>query len=68
MNDLDALIDQARQQGWAVERRRSGHLMFRPTDRTIAPIVTASTPSDWRGPLNLRSQLRRAGLDLPRTS
>lgn len=68
MTDVDALIAQARRQGWTVEKRASNHLLFRPPDRAIPAIVTAATPSDWRGPLNLRSHLRRAGLDLPRTS
>jgi len=32
MTDVDALIPQARQQGWTVEKRASNHLMFRLTD------------------------------------
>jgi len=32
MNDLDALLAEARRQGWTVEKRASNHLMFRLTD------------------------------------
>ncbi len=53
MNGLDALIAQARRQGWTVEERGSGHFMLRPPNRTD-PLVVA----------NRRGQLRRAGLRL----
>jgi len=64
MNDVDALIAQARQQGFTVERRGSGHWLFRPSNRTDPLVVTASTLSDHRAAANMRSQLRRAGLRL----
>lgn len=60
----DELIEAALAQGWRVESRRGGHLVFYPIDKAMDPIFTASTPSDPRGPRNLRSQLRRAGLEL----
>ncbi len=62
MSDLKRLIRAARNQGWQVERTDGGHLRFRPPDATGPPIITPSTPSDWRGLLNLRARLRRSGL------
>lgn len=62
---IRAMIAAAEQQeGWDVHRRpKTGHIMF------VAPcgarVLSASTPSDWRGTLNLRARLRRLGLQLP---
>ncbi len=66
MNDIQFLIAQARQQGFTVERRGSGHWLFRPPNRTDPLVVVSGSPSDHRAVANMRGQLRRAGLDLPR--
>jgi hypothetical protein len=65
MNDLDALITQARRQGWRCEKRGSGHLMLRPPSRAGPLMVISSSPSDYRALAKIRSQLKRAGLILP---
>lgn len=58
------LIEQARAQGWTVERTCGDHLRFRPADKTKPIVYTSSTPSDWRTRQNLKSDLRRAGLEI----
>ncbi len=65
MNDLDALLAEARRQGWRCEKRGSGHLLLRPATRTGPLIVISSSPSDYRALAKIRSQLKRAGLILP---
>jgi hypothetical protein len=57
------LITAALAQGWTVDSR-NGHLCFKSPDKTQSPVFTGSTPSDRRGPKNLRADLRRAGLDV----
>jgi len=46
MRDIDRLIAAARQQGWRVERRRSGHFMLTPPSRAAPLICVSGTPSD----------------------
>jgi hypothetical protein len=65
MNDVDALIAQARLQGFTVERRGSGHFLLHPPSRAGPLIVISSSPSDWRAVAKIRCQLKRAGLLLP---
>ena len=62
MDAIAQLIATARQQGWGVERRRSGHYMLTPPSRATPLIVVSGTPSDFRALAKIRSQLRRAGV------
>jgi len=61
MRDIDRLIDAARQQGWGIERRKSGHYMLTPPSRGSPLIVVSGTPGDFRAFAKIRSQLRHAG-------
>lgn len=62
--DLRPLAKIAKKQGWRVIPTKSGHVIF------LGPhgqrVVTASTPSDYRGHLNCVARLRRAGMRIPR--
>ncbi len=63
--DLKNLRRLAEDQGWTVElTRQSGHWRFTSPDG--ATYTTGSTPSDGRGLLNLTTDLRKLGLDIPR--
>lgn len=61
--DLKQLRIVAEQQGWRVERTNGDHLKWLAPDGGMA-IYSPSTPSNARGILNLKAQLRRAGLEL----
>lgn len=63
MRDLDALVRDAKRQGWTVSRTRGSHLRFCPPPSKPGPCIFGpGTPSDSRGIKNLRAHLRRAGL------
>lgn len=57
--DVRDLLSQAREEGWVVGARKSNHILLRH-EATGVTITTASTPSDHRGILNLRADMRRA--------
>lgn len=63
---LRSYVRAAQAAGWRVEGTRNGHVRFSPPDRTVPPVIAASTPSDCRAERNMIAALRRAGLDLPR--
>jgi hypothetical protein len=50
----------ARQQGWRVELRKAGHLVFFPPDPDADPIFTGQAPGG-RGIETHLSRLKRAG-------
>ena len=60
LKELKSLLELATQQGWQVERRNSNHY------KLIAPngkvVFTSSTPSDNRAILNIKRDLKSAGL------
>ena len=60
--DFRPLIKAAREQGWRVDATRRHPVLFSPDGRAAVPVPT--TPSDHRSLANLRSQLRRAGLEV----
>jgi len=62
--ELRTLIAAAEAQGWRVEKTPGNHVRFMSPDVRVPPIVTGSTPSDVRATRNLRSLLRRHGLDV----
>ena len=55
--DLDQIVKTAKKRGWHVTRTRRGHLRFQHPKHGI--VFTGSTPSDYRGLLNLQAQVRR---------
>ena len=57
---LRSLARTARDHGWTISLRGSGHLAWRSPDGEV--IITPSTPSDHRSAKNSRARLRRAGL------
>ena len=50
----------AREAGWTVTLTPGGHLSWQPPEGPA--VITASTPSDWRGVRNGKARLRAAGL------
>lgn len=60
-SEYGPLIEAALAAGWTLERTGGGHLRLRSPEG--ASVVFPSSPSDWRGARNLRSTLRRYGLD-----
>lgn len=61
--DLDKFFKVLREKGCIIrKRRRSNHWCIRlPSGKQV---FTASTPSDRKGLLNLKQDLRRNGLDI----
>jgi hypothetical protein len=63
--DINKLVDQARfTPGWRVEHGGS-HWKIYPADKTKPMVVAPVSPSDMRSLQNMKSQLRRAGLEIP---
>lgn len=60
--DLNELVACARRQGWRVHRRKAGHVVFYPADRSKPPVTVAASHSDHRAAKNIRSWLRKSGL------
>lgn len=65
-NDLRKLLAALEEQGFDVERTKSGHWLVRNAEG-LAVATIAGTPSDHRGLRNTISRLRRAGLKWPPT-
>jgi biotin operon repressor len=60
--DLDKLIHQAKDQGWQIQIKRSGHYKWvSPSGRFV---VSSSTPSDRRAVMNIVRDLRRYGFQV----
>lgn len=64
--DIERLVAIARAQGWVVDKTQRGHWRFLPVDRSRPPIIGSGTPGGARSFENLKSQLRRAGLQINR--
>jgi hypothetical protein len=60
--DFRTLAHEARQAGWHISPLRGGHMIWRAPSG--AWVYSSSTPSDWRAPRKLRTDLRRHGLVL----
>lgn len=60
--DRRDLFDAAKRAGWSISKKRSGHLKLVSPNGDV--VFTASTPSDWRGTMNLAAQLRKLGLEV----
>lgn len=63
--EVKELVEEAQRQGWRVEIAGSGHIKLFPPDRSLSPVVLASTPSDHRWRDNAISQMRRRGFRWP---
>lgn len=63
--DLNQLKTLAENQGWDVSLTSGGHLRWDPPDKRFRPVFSASTPSDYRALNNIKSRLKRAGLQIP---
>jgi biotin operon repressor len=60
--DLDKLIHQAKDQGWQIQIKRSGHYKWvSPSGRFV---VSSSTPSDRRAVMNIVRDLKRYGFEV----
>jgi predicted RNA binding protein YcfA (HicA-like mRNA interferase family) len=65
MSDLRKIIKVARSQGWRVEQSPgSSHWMFYPPDKDNGLVTVSSSPSDRRAMINIKRDLRKAGLVL----
>lgn len=64
--EVRRLIAQIEAAGGSVVRARSGHWKVYVNDRLVTSIP--NTPSDWRGLMNTRALLRRAGIEIPRST
>lgn len=56
--DTDKLIELATENGWRVQRRRNGHLMFQHKT-VLATVFASGTPSDRRSHLNALAKMKR---------
>jgi hypothetical protein len=63
--ELDALLDICRASGATVTRGKNGHWQVLPADKKQGVITISGTPSDYRAIEKIRSQLRRAGMQVP---
>lgn len=50
--------------GWTYDVTRGGHPRLTPPDKSLSPVISGGTPSDHRALRNLKSDLRRRGLDI----
>lgn len=62
--DFEQLVEMCRQQGWRVVRAKKGWKCF-PPDPTKRAITVHLSARELRSYVNLRAELRRAGLDVP---
>jgi hypothetical protein len=60
--DMPKLVRRARKAGWSVTKTGKQHWRFRSPNG--ATIFAPSTPSDRRSVMNVRANLRRAGLEV----
>jgi hypothetical protein len=62
--ELDAMVAAAWQAGWHCVKLSKGHVMCYPPDKTMKPVLVASTPSDHRTIPNTRAAMRQRGLNV----
>jgi predicted RNA binding protein YcfA (HicA-like mRNA interferase family) len=60
-SDYWPVVEAAMAAGWTLERTGGDHLRLKAPHGPI--VILPSSGSDWRGAKNLRSMLRRNGLD-----
>lgn len=62
--DVQKIADKAVAAKWVVEHTDNQHLRFKPPQRDKPIVIYSMTSSDWRAIRNLRSQLRKSGLNI----
>lgn len=60
--EVKELMKRAEEQGWRVEMRSSGHVMFFPANREFGPVTVGGTISDHRGIKNAKADLKKRGM------
>lgn len=67
--DIRDLLRLAHDQKFVVARTRNAHFSITTPPDVQPPLTvyTPSTPSDWRSVRGVRRELRRIGVDIPRT-
>ena len=55
----------AEAQGWRVSQLKSGHWILFPPDKSLSPVVTSGSASDWRSEKNFMSELKKRGFIPP---
>jgi len=63
--DMKDIEKAAQEQGWRVERTRSGHPKFLHPDPRQGIVIGSGTPGDRRSINNLLAQLKRRGFIWP---
>lgn len=62
--ELDRLVLAAQSAGWRIDRSPGKHQVVYPTDPTKSPVTIPRSISDHRGLANVRSYLRKSGLNV----
>ena len=63
--EISTLVNAAEKAGWKVRKNsRGGHIMFYPPDKSKEVITVSSSPSDYRAIVNIRRDLKKAGLKI----
>lgn len=62
--DADKIVEAARRQGWRVEEKKKGRMLY-PPDKAKSQVLWHNTPSDVRAVRNFLSLMRRSGLEWP---
>lgn len=63
-DEYKKLIRKAVEQGWREDRTSKGHPILYSPDKSVPPVVTSGTPSDYRAFRNFRANLKRKGVKL----
>jgi hypothetical protein len=63
--DFKAIRKTAEQQGWQVDKMKSGHWKLVPPDETKPIVYMPGTASDWRSVHNCLSDMKKSGLVWP---
>lgn len=62
--DIRRMIRIAEKQGWIVEHRKGGHILFFPPEKEYGFVTVSGSTSDHKALKNIRSYLKGAGLKL----
>jgi hypothetical protein len=62
--DIDDIVRTAVKAGWRVEQSHGKHKVLFPPDPNQAQVVMPISISDYRAVKNLKSQLRKSGLQI----
>lgn len=62
--ELDGYVLAAQKAGWRIEQSAGKHQVVYPADPTKPPVTIPRSISDHRGLANVRSYLRKSGLNV----